>query len=139
MTDWYNDPPDHPEPPEWYALIQEAMEAGPSPAILEALRKMLDDWDEEQNRMHAEPDPSDPIATGVEAQVCADIADRQRLGLAKYGTTVERSMDDMLRHAYEEALDLSVYLRAELDRRARADAHKKAAFSTLVQSAGGKS
>ena len=64
MTDWYNDPPDHPEPPEWYALIQEAMEAGPSPAILEALRKMLDDWDEEQNRMHAEPDPPAATPTG---------------------------------------------------------------------------
>ena len=53
MSDWYNDPPDHPEPPEWYALIQEAMEAGPSPAILKALRKMLDDWDEEQNAKSA--------------------------------------------------------------------------------------
>lgn len=55
--------------------------------------------------------------TGVEARVCADIAARQRLGIAKYGVTVEQSPDDMLRHAYEEALDLAVYLRAELERR----------------------
>lgn len=55
--------------------------------------------------------------TGVEARVCADIAARQRLGIAKYGVTVEESPDDMLRHAYEEALDLAVYLRAELERR----------------------
>ena len=60
MTDWYNDPPDHPEPPEWYALIREAMEAGPSPAILEALRKMLDDWAEEQN--------AQPIRAGVDSE-----------------------------------------------------------------------
>lgn len=57
--------------------------------------------------------------TGVEARVCEDIAARQRLGIAKYGCTVEQSPDDMLRHAYEEALDLAVYLKAELERRAR--------------------
>ena len=55
--------------------------------------------------------------TGVEARVCEDIAARQRLGIAKYGVTVEQSPDDMLRHAYEEALDLAVYLKAELERR----------------------
>ena len=58
--------------------------------------------------------------TGVEARVCEDIAARQRLGIAKYGCTVEQSPDDMLRHAYEEALDLAVYLRAEMDRRNKA-------------------
>ena len=86
----------------------------------EAERLMFHGHPDATNRMHAEPDP--PAATGTEARVCADIAERQRLGIVKYGTTVERSKDDMLRHAYEEALDLSVYLRAELDRRARADA-----------------
>ena len=55
--------------------------------------------------------------TGIEARVCEDIAARQRVGLAKYGVSVEDSPDDMLRHAYHEALDLSVYLRAELERR----------------------
>ena len=61
---------------------------------------------------------SDDIApTGVEARVCEDIAARQRLGIAKYGCTVEQSKDDMLRHAYEGALDLAVYLKAELERR----------------------
>lgn len=59
----------------------------------------------------------DKPATGVEARVCADIAARQRVGIAKYGCTVEDSPDDMLRHAYEEALDLAVYLKAEIERR----------------------
>ena len=58
--------------------------------------------------------------TGIEAQVCADIAARQRLGIAKYGCTVAESGDDWIRHAYEEALDLAVYLRAEMDRRNKA-------------------
>jgi hypothetical protein len=55
--------------------------------------------------------------TGIESQVCADIADRQRLGIAKYGCTVAESKDDMLQHAYEEALDLAVYLKAEIEKR----------------------
>lgn len=56
-------------------------------------------------------------ATGVEARVCEDIAARQRFGIAKYGRTVEQSTDDTIQHAYEEALDLAVYLRAEIERR----------------------
>ena len=53
-------------------------------------------------------------ATGIEAEVCADIADRQRRGIAKYGVTVEDnplSEEDWTRHAYEEALDLAIYLK----------------------------
>jgi hypothetical protein len=222
MNDWYNDPPEHPEPPEWYALIEEAIGNDPPPAISTAIRKLIDDWTEEQNRMQGEPDvpdiydhqalacgvcgsatwsllrsgkiecagcqriltgmweldsdknpppptidsneraarlryeaaaaryrksgsatdidawqralhdwqeatnresenqrPPAPIATGVEARVCTDIAERQRIGIAKYGVTVERSQDDMLQHAYEEALDLSVYLKSEIERRQR--------------------
>jgi len=55
--------------------------------------------------------------TGVEAEVCADIAARQRLGIAKYGRTLAESEDDMMQHAYEEALDLAAYLKAEIIRR----------------------
>ena len=71
-----------------------------------------------------------PPATGVEAMVCAtirkaihpdmaerlcaEIASRQRLGLAKYETTLEDNHAPLrvrLRHALEEALDLAVYAR----------------------------
>lgn len=51
-------------------------------------------------------------ATGTEAQVCADIARRQRRGLAKYGKTVignNLSFAQWLQHFYEELLDASVY------------------------------
>jgi len=58
-----------------------------------------------------------PSPTGIEAMVCADIARRQQFGIKKYGRTVAESTDDMLQHAYEEALDLAVYLKAELERR----------------------
>lgn len=60
-------------------------------------------------------------ATGIEAMVCADIARRQALGIAKYGTTVAENpleLRQWLQHQYEELLDAAVYTRramAELD------------------------
>jgi len=58
------------------------------------------------------------MVTGIEAKVCEDIAKRQDLGLAKYGTTVEGNplpLRDWLQHAYEEALDMAVYLRRAIE------------------------
>jgi nicotinamidase-related amidase len=51
--------------------------------------------------------------TGIEAQVCQEIARRQKLGLQKYGITVEDSLlaiTEWVRHAKEEALDMAIYL-----------------------------
>lgn len=64
-----------------------------------------------------------PPASGIEAKVCADIAARQQLGIAKYGTTVADNpltVRQWLQHAYEECLDQAVYLRRamqEMDKR----------------------
>ena len=52
--------------------------------------------------------------TGIEAQVCADIARRQQLGLSKYGISVADNPLTLLawlQHAYEEALDQAVYIK----------------------------
>jgi hypothetical protein len=52
------------------------------------------------------------VATGIEAAVCADIAKRQRRGIAKYGKTVwENPLQfvQWLEHFYEELLDAAVY------------------------------
>lgn len=52
--------------------------------------------------------------TGIEAKVCEDIARRQVLGVAKYGTTIadnQLPLRQWLQHAYEECLDQAVYLR----------------------------
>lgn len=63
-----------------------------------------------------------PIATGIEGLVCEEIALRQQLGINKYGTTVadnQLSLREWLQHAYEESMDLSIYLRrciAEIDK-----------------------
>jgi hypothetical protein len=59
-----------------------------------------------------------PRPTGIEAAVCADIASRQRLGIAKYGKTVAGNpltLREWLWHAYEETLDKAVYLRRAVD------------------------
>lgn len=71
------------------------------------LRKHLD----AVMRRCGQADESAP-ATGTEALVCADIAKRQRRGLAKYGKTVianNLSFVAWLQHFYEELLDASVY------------------------------
>lgn len=61
------------------------------------------------------------IPTGIEAQVCADISERQKLGIVKYGVTVADNplaLRAWLVHAYEEGLDQVIYLKraiAEID------------------------
>lgn len=58
--------------------------------------------------------PTQLNPSGTEAKVCQDIARRQRAGIKKYGTTVAcnpLSEEEWLQHAYEEALDLAIYLR----------------------------
>ena len=55
-----------------------------------------------------------PKPSGIEAAVCEDIARRQHLGTAKYGVTVAANplpLPAWLQHAYEEALDMAIYLR----------------------------
>lgn len=55
---------------------------------------------------------------GTEKRVCIDIARRQAHGLAKYGVTVAANPLELrawVQHAYEEAMDLAVYLRRILD------------------------
>lgn len=60
-------------------------------------------------------------SSGIEKEVCEDIARRQQLGIAKYGTTVANNpleLKQWLQHAYEETLDKAVYLKraiAEID------------------------
>lgn len=46
--------------------------------------------------------------------VIKEIAERAEAGLAKYGTTMDRtdlSASDWIQHAYEEALDMAIYLK----------------------------
>jgi len=57
-------------------------------------------------------------AVGTEARVCLDIIARQKKGIEKYGTTVAQnplSHKEWLQHAYEEALDMAIYLRRAIE------------------------
>jgi len=57
---------------------------------------------------------SDSLPSGVEASVCADIAERQQKGIRKYGMTVATNplhLREWLQHAYEEHLDAAIYLK----------------------------
>ena len=50
--------------------------------------------------------------------VIADLRKREEKGLKEYGTSVDRKdliLKDWIKEAYEEALDLAVYLRRAMD------------------------
>jgi hypothetical protein len=53
----------------------------------------------------------------VLALVIEDLLNRAEVGFKKYGRTLDQSKDDMLQHAYEEALDLAMYLKTEIKNR----------------------
>jgi hypothetical protein len=50
----------------------------------------------------------------TEQEVCKNILDRQQLGIKKYGRTVAGNPlteRQWIQHAYEEALDMAIYLK----------------------------
>jgi len=54
------------------------------------------------------------VPSGIEKLVCEDIITRQIHGINKYGITVEKNpllLKEWLNHAYEEALDMAIYLK----------------------------
>jgi hypothetical protein len=56
------------------------------------------------------PIPND--APDIQSQVIADVTARRELGIARYGTPLQPDNGrDALRDAYEEALDLAMYLK----------------------------
>lgn len=56
---------------------------------------------------------------GIEKLVAEDITKRQQLGHSKYGQMLTENpagRRERIQHAYEEALDLAIYLRWELSK-----------------------
>ena len=54
------------------------------------------------------------MISGTEKRVCKDIERRQQAGMIKYGISVADNpllLREWMVHAYEEALDLSIYLK----------------------------
>lgn len=72
----------------------------------------------------SQPAPIPTDETPIWDLVIADMHARDAEGRRRYGTPLQSSNGrDMLKDAYEEVLDLAVYLRGELERRA---SHKEA-------------
>lgn len=56
----------------------------------------------------------------IQDLVIEDIEARKQLGIRKYGTALQSGNGrNMLQDAYEEVLDLAIYLRGKLDEEAR--------------------
>lgn len=65
-----------------------------------------------------EPDPIHTDETPVWELVIEDMRQRDQEGRRKYGTPLQASNGrDALKDAYQEVLDLAVYLRQEIERR----------------------
>lgn len=70
----------------------------------------------EANRPEPAPIPSDRPA--IWTLVVEDMTERDRIGTAKYGTPLQaHNGRDALKDAYQEALDLVVYLRQAIEER----------------------
>jgi hypothetical protein len=88
---------------------------------LEVVRANADHWERECKKLRAcialleqqpQPPPRPSRHPAVWDLVVADMAQRDRTGQARYGTRLQPfNGRDALRDAYEESLDLSVYLR----------------------------
>lgn len=85
-----------------------------------AVREIIDQLESQERipgkRLDFKPLWQEP-ATGIEAEVCGDIAMRQQAGIIKYGVTVAENpleLEEWLQHAYEETLDKAIYLKAAI-------------------------
>lgn len=51
MNDYWNNPPDHQEPPEWYYELESILnEMNPPQSVAQSIRKAMDDWVDEHNK-----------------------------------------------------------------------------------------
>jgi hypothetical protein len=56
-----------------------------------------------------------PVKDEITKEVIMDLASRAKRGVEKYNTTLgENNHQNMLQHAYEEALDMAQYLKKEI-------------------------
>ena len=56
----------------------------------------------------------DNCQSDIYKEVINDLISREKIGRAKYGTTVDKaniSEKEWMQHAYEEALDFAIYLK----------------------------
>ena len=62
----------------------------------------------------------DNCQSDVYKEVITDLISREKMGRAKYGTTVDKanlSEREWMQHAYEEALDFAIYLKRMMSKK----------------------
>jgi hypothetical protein len=62
----------------------------------------------------------DNCQSDVYKEVISDLISREKMGRAKYGTTVDKanlSEREWMQHAYEEALDFAIYLKRMMSKK----------------------
>jgi hypothetical protein len=62
----------------------------------------------------------DNCQSDVYKEVITDLISREKMGRAKYGTTVDKanlSEKEWMQHAYEEALDFAIYLKKMMSKK----------------------
>jgi hypothetical protein len=62
----------------------------------------------------------DNCQSDVYKEVISDLISREKMGRAKYGTTVDNanlSEKEWMQHAYEEALDFAIYLKRMMSKK----------------------
>lgn len=105
--------------PEGHAMPH--MFSHPMDELSERTRKFaLDDAEDlrKEKLGHVEPAPTPTGGASMHDLVIEDMAKRKEFGLAKYGTLLQAGNGrDALMDAYEEVLDLAVYLRQAIEER----------------------
>ena len=62
----------------------------------------------------------DNCQSDIYKEVITDLISREKIGRAKYGTTVDKanlSEKEWMQHAYEEALDFAIYLKTMMSKK----------------------
>jgi hypothetical protein len=62
----------------------------------------------------------DNCQSDIYKEVITDLISREKIGRAKYGTTVDKanlSEKEWMQHAYEEALDFAIYLKRMMSKK----------------------
>jgi hypothetical protein len=62
----------------------------------------------------------DNCQSDIYKDVITDLISREKMGRAKYGTTVDKanlSEKEWMQHAYEEALDFAIYLKRMMSKK----------------------
>jgi hypothetical protein len=74
MNDYWNNPPDDQEPPEWYMTLEDILEQQEPPELVAtAIRKAMDDWAQDYNDQHdiaPEPEMTHDEPDIIESDIC---------------------------------------------------------------------